>query len=194
MPSWDLATKGGRGGGASFLLTPLILLLKLLGVLFVVSATTLFGMAGARSYQQRCHDLEAFGYALSLLETEIAYGRARLPDAFQSVAERARVPASIFFGRVAKRLNEPSGGLAEMWREELAACPTMLTAHDCLILLELAQALGRGDEEEEIRHLERCQSEMRRSLLQAEEEARRKVRIWQMAGLLSGCAIALLLI
>jgi stage III sporulation protein AB len=168
---------------------------RLVGAGLVVWALATLGALIAGRFERRCRELRTLLHALSLLETEIAYGRRALPEAVRVVAEKVGPPATAFLLALLAAFRHPQGSLAAMWERALAAlAPSALGSEEVEALGRLGQALGRSGEAEEVRHLRACQSELQHILAQVEAEAARKARLWRTAGVVSGLAVALLLL
>lgn len=171
------------------------MLTRFVGAGLVVWALATLGALVAGRFERRCRELTAVLHALSLLETEIAYGRRALPEAVRAVAEKAEPPAAQFLGALLAAFRRPSGPLAAMWERALGDLgSTALGAEEVEALRRLGKALGRAGEAEEVRHLRACQAELRHILATAEAEAHGKARLWRTAGVVTGLAVALLLL
>lgn len=172
-------------------------MLKLLGAVLVVSATTSFGFYLARSLHGRPRQIRELQNALQLLETEIVYGATPLSQALQKTGDMTPQPLSTLFRRAAMYLEE-YGGLStyECWKRALEETwsSTFLQGGEKEILLQIGQALGRSDRTDQQKHLRLAIQHLLSEGERAKEEEERYKRMCKSLGFLGGLLLALLMI
>ncbi len=172
-------------------------MLKLLGAILIISATTSFGFYLARSLYRRTRQIRELQNALQLLETEIVYGATPLSQALQKTGEMTAQPLDGIFRRAAVYLGE-YGGLStyECWKMALEETwpSTFLQAGEKDILLQIGQALGRSDRSDQQRHLRMALQHLLSEGDRAKEEQERYEKMCRSLGFLGGLLLALLMI
>lgn len=101
--------------------------------------------AGICQVKERVSLLEELRHVLKILEGELEYAHASLPEAFLKAGE-SRDPYGLFFSGMAEEMGTyPGKGRSEIFREQTAAVfsGTALKKEDVRILEELGNALGR---------------------------------------------------
>jgi len=170
--------------------------LKLIGALLVVAASSLWGWQMSRNYARRPVELRQFIAALQMLETEITYAATPLPEALGGVAEQVSAPAASFFRQVSSELGTHRGCSArEAWHDTLAEYGVLsaLGASDFSILRGLGNSLGISDRSDQSKHLHLAAEQLKTALAMAEEAALKNVKLWNYMGLLSGLVLVLAL-
>lgn len=118
-------------------------MLKLIGILLIVSATTKIGFALAARLERRKNSLLCFKDALSLLESEIGFAQNSLARACENIGNTLSPPAGAFFLDVHDAL---SRGIdtQQAWEELLGKYrqTLCLTAADIQLLCSFAARLG----------------------------------------------------
>lgn len=171
-------------------------MLKLVGAALVVAASGLTGMAVSNSYSRRPRELRSLRSALQMMETEIAYGATRLPEALGLVAARCDQAAAPLFAGAAAELKTMSGlTAAEAWEKSLKNYypGTALRPQDLSILRSLGASLGISDREDQIKHLHLTIEQLTAETGAAEDEAQRNVKLWSYLGFLGGLMAVLVL-
>ncbi len=129
-------------------------MLKLIGILLIVSATTKIGFALAARLERRKNSLLCFKDALSLLESEIGFAQNSLARACENIGNTLSPPAGAFFLDVHDAL---SRGIdtQQAWEELLGKYrqTLCLTAADIQLLRSFAARLGRSDVENELKNI-----------------------------------------
>lgn len=170
--------------------------MKAVGALCVVAAAGSYGVVIARGYARQPGELREAQAALSMLETEIAYGATPLTEALETVGRRCDgVLAGLFTG-AAEALAARDGMTAgEAWERSLAryGARASLRPEDLAALRSLGSVLGTSDRDDQTRHLRLAAERLKILAARAEDEARRNVRLWRYLGFLAGAAVALII-
>ena len=153
-------------------------MLKLLGVVVVITAFSLLGLTVARGYGLRVRQLEDLQSAFALLETEIVYGLTPLPEAFARVSARAAQPVQKAWDEAVERFGEVSA----------------LKREDLEILRYFGCGLGEADIREQQKKFRLLGEQLERAVAVAWADKNKNQRIWQYLGVSAGIAVALLLI
>ena len=170
-------------------------MLKLIGILLIVSATTKIGFALAARLERRKNSLLCFKDALSLLESEIGFAQNSLARACENIGNTLSPPAGAFFLDVHDAL---SRGIdtQQAWEELLGKYrqTLCLTAADIQLLCSFAARLGRSDVENELKNIYNTTVSLNMQIANAKNTCDTYKRVYQSAGVLCGALIAVLLI
>ncbi|WP_066637601.1 stage III sporulation protein SpoIIIAB [Desulfolucanica intricata] len=171
-------------------------MLKIFGSVLIVLACGLSGLAIAKNYIRRPHELRCLQSALQMLETEISYAASPLAEAMEIIAARCDKHVAMLFLRAKDELSSMSGYTAkEAWDKSLDAFypQTALNQTDLSILRSLGGTLGISDREDQIKHLRLSRAQLKAEMDKADELARRNVKLWNYLGFSGGIVIVLIL-
>lgn len=150
-------------------------LIKISGLIFIVTATTLFGIELSLRLRRRAGAINWYIKAVSEIGEKIRY----------TSAELGVIIGSIYGQEKYLRVDEPfSVSLREVGLDDA----------DKQILTEFFSGLGSGDTEEEIKRCSLYKRTLEKQLSSAEKAADEKSRLYKMLGFFGGIAIAIILI
>ncbi|WAH38996.1 stage III sporulation protein SpoIIIAB [Alicyclobacillus dauci] len=170
-------------------------MLKLVGAMLIVLATTLIGFRVAGAYRDRPRQLRSLIRALTHLQAEVEYQTTPLPVALQNVAARGSPPCSTMFQRVSDHLIKDGMTVSEAFRVSLVRLvgESALQSADCEAIQSVADSLSTMD----VTHLQTQFQMALEALRQAESGARehglKNARLWQYLGVLTGVILVILL-
>lgn len=170
--------------------------LKMVGIIFIVSASTLIGFSYSARLEQRLKDLRSLRLALGTLEREMVFLSNPLPHALHSAA---RVGGSIsqIFKDCGDLLTSKKGYCAfEAWNESIEKnwFNTHLQSEDKEILLSLGNNLGTYDIQNQTESIKMITSQLEVQEKNAEEEIKKSSKMYKSLGVLGGLAISIVLI
>lgn len=172
------------------------MLVRLMGASLIIGATSYVGWQVAAGYARRPRELRELQTALAVLQTEVEYGATPLPEALAATALTAGPVVGPIFSRTAERLKEGGGITAgEAMRAALSevASSTALVKEDIEVLMALASVLGSSGRADQMRHLALARERLAGEEARAQERRSRYERLARYAGVLSGLAVALIL-
>ena len=88
-------------------------MMKLCGILCILSGSTGFGLICARELKLRITELKQLWQCMLLLQGELRYMHQPLPEAFLHLASKTSSPFQEFFLQTAQELRQRSGRTAE---------------------------------------------------------------------------------
>lgn len=122
--------------------------MRLIGVGLILGAALWFGAYFAAQEKYRLQELETLRRCIHLLQSQIAYLAAPLPEALESVGQKTDGTIALIFSEAAARMAARTGETAEelwaaVWQAHLAQ--TYLTAADHNAVLQFGKTLGYLD-------------------------------------------------
>lgn len=149
------------------------------------------GLWRASSIRKRLRQLELFGHALSLLDTEIFWGMTPLPVAFRRL-QRVGFPWSNFFLAVAEGL-ENGGQLEATWGEVVKSQKSYfcLTEEDWMLVNRLGDCAGRTDRHEQHKQFMLIRNQIQGLEENQRQDGERQARMWSYFGFLGGIAVVI---
>jgi stage III sporulation protein AB len=171
-------------------------MLKIVGAILILFATTWTGFELAKQLTDRPRQLRAIKTALQSLEAEIMYGHTPLHEASRRLAGQLGSPLDEFFSSFAKKLIETETTVRDAWEDGLREIwgKTALKKSEFEILKQFGETLGRHDRVSQqkqilltLTHLEREENEAREKQLQYE-------KMIKSIGFLSGLLLIILLL
>lgn len=173
------------------------MLLKLTGTVFIVMATTLMGIFRAEDIREQYRQMGQIQRFLSLLESEIRYGRTHLGEAFIHIAHQMQEPYRSWLLSMEKDMEKTDAGrFEEIWsrRVEEKLRKSGLSGQELERLTQLGGQFGAMDLELQLRVLDLYQEQLRLHMEEARENIRTRVRLCHCLGVMSGTLIAVLLV
>lgn len=160
-----------------------------MGALILIAAGTLAGYMESHRLTVRVQQLEAFLRFLSAAQTEIRF--AALPVE-QIVQRHGR---DMEFLRICAKNCEQGGRFSAVWDESVStgAKGSGLLAGDIELLRSFGKGFGASDVEGQLSHCELYSQLIGENLKNAREEKSRKSKLYQILGIFSGMAAALVL-
>lgn len=168
---------------------------RLLGAALVVAGCGALGLAGVARLDGRTRDLGELAAGLDILQRELGWRLAPLPQALGAAAKAVRGPAAGFFAQCARCSAAPEGGrFQQIWQDCLSAAPLRLKAADRALLERLGPVLGRYDGESQRMALEDAAAGLRQLQGEAAEERKRLGRVYGVLGMTAGLFLAIMLL
>ncbi|PWK11498.1 stage III sporulation protein SpoIIIAB [Tumebacillus permanentifrigoris] len=171
-------------------------MIKLLGGVLVLAASTMAGFRIANRYGDRPKQLRHFVSALKVLETEIFYAATPLPEACQRIASRMPAPVGEFFQKISDKLRDGRGLTGDgAWQEALSEMrgKLILKETDRDVLRQFGRTLGVSDRADQIKHIHLGVAHLTAEEAGARDDQARNEKMWRYLGALLGLAVLILL-
>ncbi len=171
--------------------------IKILSSLMIVVCCSFLGLQAANAYALRVKELRMLRIAFAHLESEIINYATFLPEAVERVAALLQGAVKEFFYDFSRGLQKRSGDTAaEAWEKALKSWEKHLyiTAEDAQILLTFGKVLGASDRESQQRYFQIIQGQLRNQEQRAEEACLKYRNMYRNLGVLSGLALAIILL
>jgi len=171
--------------------------IKILSSRAIVASCSFLGIQAANAYVMRVKELRMLRMAFAHLESEVINYATFLPEAVEKVASLLQGGIREFFYDFGRRLQKRSGDTAaEAWEKALNSWGKHLhiTAEDFQILLTFGKVVGVGDRESQRRYFQIIQSQLRNQEQKAEEACLKYRNMYRNLGVLSGLALAIILL
>jgi stage III sporulation protein AB len=173
------------------------LMMKLLGCLLIIGASSLIGVVFAEELKKRAIQLRELQNAVLLLQNYIGFVHSTLPEAFQKISERCSEPISYLFEEVGKKLqcNEVSS-ILEAFSIALSNQKNSfkLKKEDKDILLDLARGMEESDLEGHKKIFLLVDENLRKNIEEADCLINKNAKLYRYLGFSFGAVVAILLI
>ncbi len=175
-------------------------MLKICGACILILGSFGFGWCVCREMDRRAELLGLLARAFAMLESEVGYSRATLPDGLRRVGRRLGGEASLkpeySLGACFCRIGGQAGGVSgrtfsQCWERELPAflSGTCLTGKEKALLLSFPEFTGFADGQMQLRALEQFQAMVgdagKRAAAEAEEKRRMVLSVSTACGILT---------
>jgi stage III sporulation protein AB len=170
-------------------------MVKLIGAIFIIVATTVTGFEAAKHLSERPRQLRALRSALQSLEAEIMYGHTPLHEASRRLAAQLTKPLSHFFEGFAKKLADSETTVKEAWESSLKEVwkSTALKKGEYEIMRQFGETLGRHDRLSQQKHIILTLSHLEREEADAIQAQAKYEKMVKSLGFLSGLLLIILL-
>jgi stage III sporulation protein AB len=170
-------------------------MMKLLGAVIILLATTWTGFEAAKHLSERPRQLRQLKVALQSLEAEIMYGHLPLFDACMNISKQMKKPLSWFFEDFAKRLKSGNQNVRDAWNDSLQDVKrfTAFKQGEIEVLQQFAETLGQHDRASQQKHILLTLTHLEREELDAMEKQTKYEKMIKSLGFLSGLLLIVLL-
>lgn len=172
-------------------------MLKLLGAIFVMTASVGYAMVLLERKRTRLRILQSLIHMIGLLADEIRYERLCLGEIFRKLNARYPGPAGMVMSIVADRLDRlDDADAGQIWKEVIQKNREnlQLTREDLDILTDAGQTLGYLDTTAQIVPLEHCVHRLQMIHDREEQDLQRKKKLFFYLGMSCGIFVILILV
>lgn len=171
-------------------------MIKLLGALLIVIATTWAGFKTSSRFNERPRQLRYLKSALQILESEIMFGHVPLGDAVKRIAGQVPKPISLLFEIFSEKLASTHAFVPFVWKESLDEMWqwTALQQGEYDALCQFGETLGRHDRISQQKQILLVMSHLDREEQDAIEMQSKYEKMVKSLGFLLGMLIIILLI
>lgn len=168
---------------------------KACGCVSLMIAGSLCGIWKAQQMDRRVQTLQAFGWMLKRIESEIRYTRTPTAEIFAGFLNDPTLSKLGFLPELAASLRRAEP-FAEAWEKAICgAAPAMQwTKADCRMALSLGGILGAADAESQSEAIALLEEELAAQQQEAKKNSRTLGRMYRSLGVLAGIGMALLFV
>ena len=170
-------------------------MIRLLGAALLMAGCCGLGLSAVNRLDGRVRDLRELSAGLELLQRELGWRLAPLPQALEAAAGGTHGQAARFFTFCAQESKQRAGTpFRTLWDRGLEQCPLRLNREDRILLEQLGPILGRYDGDSQRQAVENVLAGLGRRQAQAEDDRQRLGRVYGVLGLTAGLLLTLMLI
>ena len=170
-------------------------MIRFIGAALLTAGCGGFGLSAVNRLDGRVRDLRELSAGLEILQRELGWRLAPLPEALETAAGGTHGGAAQFFSFCARESKRLAGAPFRMlWSKGLEQCPLRLSREDRALLEQLGPVLGRYDGDSQRQAVENTLTGLSRQQAQAEDDRRRLGRVYGVLGLTAGLFLTLMLI
>jgi stage III sporulation protein AB len=172
-------------------------MIKIIGCTAIIFSSWGLGYILGTQFSCRVRELKLLKSSFQMLETEIAYSNAPLPDALESVERRSSIPVKYFFINISKNLKTRIySSVGEAFEKSLDNTKDKLSLgkEDIEILKSFGHSLGNSDVEGQVKNFKLLLKQLEIQESKAEDARAKNERMYKSLGFLSGLAIVILLL
>lgn len=170
-------------------------MVKLIGAIFIIVATTVIGFEASRHLSERPRQLRDLKSALQSLEAEIMYSHTPLHEAARRLVAQLSKPLSTFFDGFAGKLIDTETTVKQAWETSLREVwkSTALKKGEFEIMKQFGETLGRHDRFSQQKHIMLTLSHLEREEANAIQAQLKYEKMVKSLGFLSGLLLVILL-
>ena len=170
-------------------------MIRLLGAVLLMAGCGGLGLSAVNRLDSRVRDLRELSAGLEILQRELGWRLAPLPEALEAAASGTHERAARFFAYCAQGSKQLAGTpFRTLWSRGLERSPLRLSREDRALLEQLGPVLGRYDGDSQRQAVENVLTGLYRQQAQAEDDRRRLGRVYGVLGLTAGLFLTLVLI
>lgn len=172
-------------------------MLKLIGALLVIAGGTGMGLTYRQEMKDRLYHTKMLYRIIELLESEIGYSKATLPEACGNVASRLPKPYMDGLEKVREIMNS-NGGLTFLlaWKQEMGRTLSDVNVgpSEKEVFLNFPEINGYIDNMTQLKTLEKCKCELDKAISTQEEKIENKSKVVMSMGLIGGLFLTIVLL
>lgn len=172
-------------------------MLKVLGALVVIGATTIMGFLYSRAFEVRVKQLRDMQYALNMLESEIIYTATPLIQALRHVSEKSSDSIRSIFDRIAVLLKDKRvEGVHEAFNEAVKESKRELyfEKEEIDVIASFMHSLGSSDIEGQKKNFNITIKKLETFEEKAEETRVKNEKLYRYLGVCAGVLIVIILV
>jgi len=172
-------------------------MLKVIGAMLVIAGSLGLGFSYRQDMRECLYNTRCFFVILELLEGEIRYAKASLPEACRVVAGRVESPYKEGLLAVYRGMCENRGlPFFIVWRQEMGKATQQIFTgkREKELFLEFAGECGFADTQMQQRSMERCRDVLEQSIKKQEEMLENKTKVVMSTGLIGGLFLTIVLL
>ena len=168
---------------------------KPLGMILIVAACSGLGFQMAWMYGRRIRQCRQIEQCLQRLFGEIRFHQLPLAEALRVTGQATEDPFGEFLICLAGALEDCGNGtFFELWQRELSGyLEDSLLQDEQELLMALGRELGELDLDAQVKALQRCLDQWRRSIEELQRQEEKHGRLYRGLGISAGCFLAILL-
>lgn len=171
-------------------------MIKIVGAIFIMIATTWTGFEASKHFAERPKQLRLLKSALRSLEAEIMYGHTPLHEASRRLSAQLPGPLSSFFETFSYKLTNSETTVKDAWEESLRGIwkLTALGNGEFEIMKQFGETLGRHDRISQQKQIQLTITHLEREEADAYEKRTKYEKMVKSLGFLTGLLLVILLI
>jgi stage III sporulation protein AB len=171
------------------------MLLKIIGGIFVISASSFLGYALSRDCAKRPHQLRVLQALFQMFENEVVFLSNVLTEAFEKISTSNNDEVASFFKATVKNLKTTNISANKAWETALNENikKTALNKEDEAILISFGKMLGNSDIEGQVKNIRLTINQIKLQEQKAEESRKKNEKMYRSLGILGGLAVVIIL-
>lgn len=170
-------------------------MIRLVGAALLTGGSAALGFGAVGHLEGRVHDLRELVAGLELMERELSWRMAPLPEVLGRAAEERSGRPAQFFSLCAQGAEHLNGrSFCQVWRQAAEASQMRLERTDEALLEQLGGVLGRYDGESQKQALAAAVGRLEEQREQAEAQRDRLGKVYGVLGVTAGVFLLILLI
>lgn len=173
-------------------------MIKIIGVIILIGSSILVGSVLANKIKLRVEELLYLKKLLVMFRGELEYRNAMLPDAFLSVANRAKMPYDSVFNELSKETEKNcTETMASMFERVISKClkgNTYLNNDDLHKLYELGDMLGYQNKTMQLSNVDLFLERLNVQIQEEREKMNDTVKVYRTMSAMAGIFVAIILL
>ncbi|WP_342759759.1 stage III sporulation protein AB [Kineothrix sedimenti] len=172
-------------------------MLRLIGIIFLVGGSFGLGLSMKNRMKDNLNALYQVQQIFKMLQNEITYSKAPLPEACRRIGSRIKEPYGRAFHDIYEKMLLNSGcSFSEIWKECMKKClkGTALSEEEKRVCLDFADCAGYMDGKMQAEAIEQYLHRLELSVKKLEEDMINKSKVIMSLSVMGGLLVAIILI
>ncbi len=170
-------------------------MIRIVGAVLLAGGSSALGFGAVGHLEGRVRDLRELVAGLEVMQRELSWRMAPLPELLERAAQGTSGHAAQFFHLCAQGADHLNGRpFRQVWLQGEEASGLRLEETDRLLLEQLGGVLGRYDADSQRQALELAAGRLEEQRVQAQRQRQRLGRVYGTLGVAAGALLMILLI
>ncbi|MBS4194627.1 stage III sporulation protein SpoIIIAB [Lederbergia citri] len=171
-------------------------MIKIIGAIFIVGATTWAGFEFSKQLSERPKNIRLFRHSLETLDAEIMYSHTPLGEAADKICKQIPEPIANHYKLFSEALKQENAIVKSAWEESLKRIreSASLKQSEYEILVQFGENLGRHDRDTQQKQILLTLTNLEREEENAREKQKKYEKMVKSLGVLAGMLIIILLL
>lgn len=170
-------------------------MLRIIGAGLIMTGCGGIGFYYRKRFYLGLEHLQSMRQILELFMSEIAYGKATLPECCKRVGERVKEPYNRALLKIHISMEKKESSFRDCWHEEMEKCLRRLpvSEREKEIFLSFPDCCGLQDNRMQIRAIEQYRDMLNGAILRREAELEKQGKLAAGLGIMSGLLLVIAL-
>ncbi len=172
-------------------------MLKLIGAVLIIAGTVGLGFSCRQDLKDRLYHTKSIHTIMDLLESEISYSKASLPEACRMISRRMDEPYATGLYKVWELMNSNQGlAFSFVWKQEMGKCMSNISIDNSEkeSFLNFVDSTGYADNQMQLKMLEKCKNVLKQAINRQEEKMENKSKVVMSIGIIGGLFLTIVLL
>lgn len=169
-----------------------MIVIKYIDLLLIITVCTYMGFSKSKEFSKRVTSLKNIKNSLNIFKAKIEFTYEPIKDIFEEISKIVYKSEENIFQNFCDNLENRD--ITIVWNEAIQNTAIGLNQDDKEVLIMLGKMLGKTDKSGQISEIELVNNFLNKQIEEAEEKKAKNEKLYKTLGVVSGLAIAIILV